>query len=229
MSPNSTQTTMGPSSTRMFFFRGERTAQRDSPLVDVDVNGSHRQFPLTGSGAVASADTPPRRERVDGVGDLSGEAIASSLPLRRIEQIDDSSPHRRSTDEAQSLHDWSMAGARRRLAWHIAWSQPQKPPDIVPTSQDSLQNPPSSMTRQVHDSCAHSIEFLRLSGANAFPPRAALKTGMGPHGFQTELASRSGNPAGSIVASGVIVTKFLAQSAVSVAGSVPADDDPTTN
>lgn len=68
-----------------------------------------------------------------------------------------------------------------------------------------------------------------LSGVRVFPLRAALKTEIGPQGFQTELASRSGNPAGSIVASGVIVTKFLAHSAVSVAGSVPADDDPTTN
>ena len=68
-----------------------------------------------------------------------------------------------------------------------------------------------------------------LSGGDPFPPGAAPKTESAAHGFQTELASRSGNRAGSIVASGVIVTKFLAQRAVSVAGSVPADDDPTTN
>ena len=68
-----------------------------------------------------------------------------------------------------------------------------------------------------------------LSGLRVFPLRAALKTEIGAQGFQTELASRSGNPAGSIVASGVIVTKFLAHNAVSVAGSVPAEDDPTTN
>ncbi len=68
-----------------------------------------------------------------------------------------------------------------------------------------------------------------LSGDETFPLRAALKTETAVQGFQTELASRSGNPAGSIVASGVIVTKFLAHKAVSVAGSVPADDDPTTN
>lgn len=179
-------------------------------------------------------DVSPRSESIDRVGNLSDEAPAAPLALRWIEEIRKCRPHRHSTDEAQPLHDWSMAwsmaGARTRLAWHTAWSHPQKPPDMVPTSQLSLQNPPSSITRQVHDSCAHSIEYLRVGWCvRVFPLHAPVKTEIGPQGFHTELASRSGNPAGSIVASGVIVTKFLAHSAVSVAGSVPADDDPTTN
>ena len=69
-----------------------------------------------------------------------------------------------------------------------------------------------------------------LSGGNVLSlPRRPQNPKLAVQGFHTDVASRSGNPAGSIVASGVIVTKFLAHNAVSVAGSVPADDDPTTN
>lgn len=69
-----------------------------------------------------------------------------------------------------------------------------------------------------------------LSGGNVLsPPRRPQNPKLAVQGSQTDVASRSGNPAGSIVASGVIVTKPLAHNAVSVAGSVPADDDPTTN
>jgi len=85
MPPNPAQPTMGPSSSRLFIGRGERAAQRDSPLVDVDVHRSHRQLPLTGFRAVAWSDASPRRESVDRADDPSGEATASASALCRVE------------------------------------------------------------------------------------------------------------------------------------------------
>jgi hypothetical protein len=86
-----------------------------------------------------------------------GQSPSTPTPLGAVEEIDDAGADRHSSDQIQTVHDWSIAGALSRLARHAAWSQPQNPPVMVPSSHASLQNSPLSVTTQVHASCAHCI------------------------------------------------------------------------
>jgi hypothetical protein len=126
--------------------------------------------------------------------------------LCTVEEVDDGCANSRPADQIGSVHDWSMAGALGRLARQAAWLQPQNPPVIVPSSHASLQNSPASVTKQVQASCAHCISAPESMWRSHTTPDAPQNRSFAALGLHTAAASRLGNPAGSIVDSGVIVT-----------------------
>lgn len=71
----------------------------------------------------------------------------------------------------------------------------------------------------------HLVSFRRPPGLTRGRPTPKPRD----QGCQTVVAATSGNGAGSIEVRGVMVTKSLPHNAVSLAGSLPADDAPTTN
>jgi hypothetical protein len=49
-----------------------------------------------------------------------GKAAPTPSPLVAIEEVDDGCANGHSSDQAEAVHDWSMAGALMRLALHAA-------------------------------------------------------------------------------------------------------------
>jgi len=61
------------------------------------------------------SEVSSRHQSIDRTAETAGQILAPSSALHWIEEKDECRADGGAGDEAQSLHDWSMAGARSRL------------------------------------------------------------------------------------------------------------------